>query len=903
MFNAVFNTFFGSSNERTIKRLRALVGAINARESHCQQLADSQLAEQFSILRTRHVDGESLDDLLTEAFALVREAGVRALGLRHFDVQLIGGIALHRGNIAEMPTGEGKTLVATLPASLNALAGGVHVVTVNDYLARRDGLWMEPLYQMLGLTVGYTVSGQTGEEKHHAYECDITYATNNELGFDYLRDNMVLRKEDRMQRALNFAIIDEVDSILIDEARTPLVISGSVNDSSEMYKAMTAIAPLLKRQEQDEVGEILEPGDFILDEKARSVELTDSGHEVVEQLLIERNMLEAGSSLYDPENLPLMHHVVSALRAQTLFQRDVHYLVKDNQVVIVDEHTGRPMQGRRWSDGLHQAVEAREGVEVQKESQTLASTSFQNYFRHYHKLAGMTGTADTEAYEFHDIYGLNVVVIPPNMPSARADHNDHIYINIRGKYQAILADIRDCSQRGQPVLVGTASIESSELLSRELTKAKIDHDLLNAKQPEREAGIIVEAGKPGKVTIATNMAGRGTDIVLGGNLESALEGVESEADQQPIRDQWKQLHDQVVAAGGLHVIGTERHESRRIDNQLRGRSGRQGDPGSSRFYLSLDDDLMRIFASERIRSLMTKLGLPEDEAIDHKMVTNAIERAQRKVEARNFDMRKQLLEYDDVANEQRNVIYSQRNQLLEQSDLDAMMESFITDACSQTVLRYMPEGSVHEHWKLDELDEAVERELAVQPFVKEYIDADTKADEQDVNQELVVRMKAAYGQRFGEMEDEMRQQLQRQVVLQVIDNHWQNHLRQLDYLRQGVHLRSYAQRNPRQEYKREAFNMFQSLLAKVRLDSIRLLMHVQVTSKEEAEAMERRRIAEQQQRDMRMEHESGSGSSRSDRLDHDKSEPFVRAQEKTGRNQLCPCNSGKKYKHCHGKVV
>ena len=900
MFKAIVNALFGSSNGRTVKRLRLKVNAINDREPECQKLTDEQLATEFSGLRERHTAGESLDDLLVEAFALVREAGVRALGLRHFDVQMIGGIALHQGNIAEMPTGEGKTLVATLSSSLNALASGVHIVTVNDYLARRDAEWMRPLYEMLGLRVGYVISGQEAEEKHESYRCDITYATNNELGFDYLRDNMVLRKEHRAQNKLTFAIIDEVDSILIDEARTPLIISGAANDKAETYKAMTSIAPQLERQEENELGELITEGDYVLDEKSRSVDLTDIGHEKVERLLTERGMLEVGASLYDSNNLPLMHHVISALRAHTLFQKDVHYIVQNDQVVIIDEHTGRPMAGRRWSDGLHQAVEAREGVSVQQESQTLASTSFQNYFRQYDKLAGMTGTADTEAFEFNEIYGLDVIVIPPNKPSARADHNDHIYISIAGKYKAILADIQDCSKRGQPVLVGTASIESSELLSKALTQEKVEHDLLNAKQPEREAGIITQAGKPSKVTIATNMAGRGTDIVLGGNLEAALLDVEGESERQQVEKQWQALHDQVIAAGGLHVIGTERHESRRIDNQLRGRSGRQGDPGSSRFFLSLDDDLMRIFASNRIRGLMNKMGLPEDEAIDHKMVTNAIERAQRKVEARNFDMRKQLLEYDDVANEQRTVIYSQRNQLLEQESLDDMIASFVTDACAQTVYRCMPQGSVHEHWRTDELDSTIEREFAVEPFVTAFIAGDTNADEQDVLKQLTEKVEAIYSQRFDDMEAEFKQQVQRQIVLQVIDNHWQSHLKQLDYLRQGVHLRSYAQKNPRQEYKREAFNMFQDLLSTVRLDSIRLFMHLQVRSKEEVEAMERQRVEEQQQREMHMAH--GSAAGESNNTNQSKVQPFVRNEEKVGRNQACPCGSGKKYKHCHGKL-
>lgn len=897
MLKAIVNALFGSNNGRIVKRLRLMVKAINLREPECQKLTDEQLATEFSALRERHTAGESLDDLLVEAFALVREAGVRALKLRHFDVQMIGGIALHQGNIAEMPTGEGKTLVATLPSSLNALASGVHVVTVNDYLAQRDAQWMQPLYEMLGLRVGYVISDQGAEEKHAAYRCDITYATNNELGFDYLRDNMVLRKEHRAQNKLTFAIIDEVDSILIDEARTPLVISGAANDKAETYKAMTSIAPQLIRQEENELGELISEGDYVLDEKSKSVDLTDAGHEKVEQLLTERGMLEKDASLYDSGHLPLMHHVVSALRAHTLFQKDVHYIVQNDQVVIIDEHTGRPMAGRRWSDGLHQAVEAREGVSVQQESQTLASTSFQNYFRQYDKLSGMTGTADTEAFEFHEIYGLDVVVIPPNRPSARADNNDHIYISIAGKYKAILEDIQDCCERGQPVLVGTASIESSELLSQALTKAQVEHDLLNAKQPEREAGIITQAGKPGKVTIATNMAGRGTDIVLGGNLEAALFGVEGEAERQQVEQQWQVLHDQVIAAGGLHVIGTERHESRRIDNQLRGRSGRQGDPGSSRFFLSLDDDLMRIFASDRIRGLMSKMGLPEDEAIDHKMVTNAIERAQRKVETRNFDMRKQLLEYDDVANEQRTVIYSQRNQLLEQDNLDTMIANFMTDACTQIVYRYMPQGSVHEHWRTDELDASIERDFAVEPFVTALIADDTAVDEKGVLKQLTEKVETTYSHRFDSMEAEFKQQVQRQIVLQTIDNHWQNHLRQLDYLRQGVHLRSYAQKNPRQEYKREAFNMFQELLNTVRLDSIRFFMHLQIRSKEEADAMERQRIEEQQKRAMQMVHGPEANTTH-----QPKAQTFVRNEEKVGRNQLCPCGSGKKYKHCHGKL-
>ena len=904
MFQRVIAGLVGTANERTIKRLQNKVKTINDLEGKFAALADAAIATTYAALRERHQQGESLDDLLPETYALAREASKRALGMRHFDVQLIGGMVLHNGDIAEMPTGEGKTLVATLPAALNALScNGVHIVTVNDYLAQRDADWMRPLFALLGLETGCIISQQPGAERKVAYAADITYATNNELGFDYLRDNMVLRAQDRVQRELHYAIVDEVDSILIDEARTPLIISGAAQDMSEAYKTINSFIRKLKREER--VGdEVTTPGDFVLDEKQNSVDLTEQGHDLVESLLRQYKMLEPGSDLYDPANLMLMHYINSALRAHYLFVRDVHYMVTSGQVVIVDEHTGRPMPGRRWSNGIHQAVEAKEGVTIQSESQTLASTTFQNYFRHYSKLAGMTGTADTEAYEFREIYALNVVVIPPNKPSQRVDGEDLIYITKKEKLQAIVAEIKQRHQAGQPILVGTPSIHASEEVATELTKNKIPFELLNAKQPEREALIIAQAGVAGTVTIATNMAGRGTDIVLGGNITKRLEEAKDDSERKQITQAWQTEFDRVIAAGGLHILGTERHESRRIDNQLRGRAGRQGDPGSTCFYLSLEDDLMRIFASDRIRSIMTKLRLPEGEAINNRMVSNAIERAQLKVETRNFDIRKQLLEYDDVANEQRELLYHMRLQVLEMENNDDLINGFVHDTANQLALRYMPDGSLPEQWKLPELGELLTEQYSLEIDLESWQKNHQEADHQALVDELVSRLSEQHLRKREHLEDESMYRLQREVTLQVIDMHWVQHLRQLDILRSGVHLRGYAQKNPKQEYKREAFILFQSLLERTREDTVKYLLRLQVRTQNEIAALEaenRRRAeaAAAQERQQGSAFDAGGQERRKAQAPV----TFKRSAPKLGRNSPCHCGSGKKYKHCHGALV
>ncbi|HEX7892032.1 MAG TPA: preprotein translocase subunit SecA, partial [Ramlibacter sp.] len=875
--------------------------------------------------RARLEQGHTLDDLLPEAFAVVREAGKRVLKMRHFDVQLIGGMTLHNGKIAEMRTGEGKTLMAPLPVYLNALGGkGVHLITVNDYLARRDAEWMGRLYNYLGMSVGVNVPGLTREEKQAAYGADITYGTNNEFGFDYLRDNMVYETADRVQRGLNFAIVDEVDSILIDEARTPLIISGQAEDHTELYVRINGVVPALKRQigeEDPRTGEgVIEPGDFTVDEKGHQVTLTESGHERAEELLAQAGLLVAGASLYDPANITLMHHVYAALRANHLYHRDQHYVVQNGEVVIVDEFTGRLMTGRRWSDGLHQAVEAKEGVEIQSENQTLASITFQNYFRMYGKLAGMTGTADTEAYEFQEIYGLETVVIPPNRPSRREDQLDRVYKTAREKYEAAIQDIRECHDRGQPVLVGTTSIENSEIISQLLEKAKLPHQVLNAKQHAREADIVAQAGRPKMVTIATNMAGRGTDIVLGGNVEKAVEAIEADETVDPsakagriaeMRAQWQKDHEQIVGLGGLRIIATERHESRRIDNQLRGRSGRQGDPGSSRFYLSLDDPLMRIFAGDRVRAIMDRLKMPDGEAIEAGIVTRSIESAQRKVEGRNFDIRKQLLEYDDVSNDQRKVIYQQRNDILDAGNLGAQIASLREGCFTDLVHQYVPAESVEEQWELAGLEKALADEWGIQLPLKQIVESASAIGADDIVEKVVAAGHEAFQAKVTQVGEDNFTHFERMVLLQSIDMHWREHLAALDYLRQGIHLRGYAQKQPKQEYKREAFELFGQMLDAVKNEVTKVLMTVRVQSAEQleqsADDMEERaeRIA-----NVTYTAPTETGDVQST-LDEDtavavRQRPAAAAaggQPRVGRNDPCPCGSGKKYKHCHGQLT
>lgn len=909
----ILTKIFGSRNERLLKQYRAVVARINALEPGLTQLDDAALQAKTPEFRQRVAQGESLDTLLPEAFAVVREASRRVMKMRHFDVQLIGGMALHQGKVAEMRTGEGKTLTATLAVYLNALAGqGVHVVTVNDYLASRDARWMEKLYNFLGLTVGINLPQMPREQKQAAYAADITYGTNNEYGFDYLRDNMVYEAADRVQRGLHFAIVDEVDSILIDEARTPLIISGQAEDHTALYLAINKLAPQLTRQEGEadpRTGEgVIKAGDFTVDEKSHQVFLTESGHEKAEALLAQAGLLPEGASLYDPAHISLMHHLNAGLRARHLYHRDQHYVVQEGQVVIVDEFTGRLMTGRRWSDGLHQAVEAKEGVKIQAENQTLASITFQNYFRLYGKLGGMTGTADTEAYEFQEIYGLETVVIPPHRPSRRQDQLDRVYKSTQEKYQAAIADIRECYERGQPVLVGTTSIENSEIIDQLLTQAKLPHQVLNAKQHAREADIIAQAGRLKAITIATNMAGRGTDIVLGGNVEKAVEAVEADpaldaaAKQQKIdalRAQWTEEHDTVVALGGLRIIATERHESRRIDNQLRGRSGRQGDPGSSRFYLSLDDALMRIFAGDRVRAIMERLKMPEGEAIEAGIVTRSIESAQRKVEARNFDIRKQLLEYDDVANDQRKVIYQQRNAIIDAPDLSAQIAGLREGCFTDLVHQYVPEGSVEEQWDLPGLEKALHDEWQLNlPLGQTVEQADAISDE-DILEQVLAAAHASYKAKVDLVGTEQFTQFERMVLLQSIDTHWREHLSALDYLRQGIHLRGYAQKQPKQEYKREAFELFGLLLDAIKNDVTRLLMTVRVQSSEQigqaAEALEQQG---EHLSNVRYTAPTETGEAET-RLD---AATAVAAVPKVGRNDPCPCGSGKKYKHCHGKL-
>ncbi|MCV6615268.1 MAG: preprotein translocase subunit SecA, partial [Cellvibrionaceae bacterium] len=850
MLGKLFKAIFGTKNGRELKRMGKIVKKINALEEKMQGLGDEQIKTVTAELQQRYQDGETLDSLLPEAFALVREAGSRVMGMRHFDVQMIGGITLHEGRIAEMRTGEGKTLVATLPAYLNALSGlGVHIVTVNDYLAARDANWMRPLYEALGLSVGVVRSGQSPEEKHEAYRADITYGTNNEFGFDYLRDNMALRQEDKAQRPLNFAVVDEVDSILIDEARTPLIISGPSADSSELYRRMNQLIPQLQIEEH-----------YTLDEKSRQVELTEAGHQLVEELLIREGLLAEDESLYAASNLALLHHVHSAMRAHTLFQRDVDYIVQNNEVVLIDEHTGRTMAGRRLSEGMHQALEAKEGVMIQQESQTLASTTFQNYFRIYRTLSGMTGTADTEAFEFRQIYGLDVVVIPTNKQVLRKDLNDLVYMTMDEKVDAIVVDIKECQQNGAPVLVGTASIESSEDVSRRLKKAGIKHQVLNAKFHESEAEIVAQAGRPGAVTIATNMAGRGTDIVLGGNWEAEIAKLDnpSEADIAKVKEDWQQRHDTVIEAGGLHILCTERHESRRIDNQLRGRAGRQGDPGYSRFYLSLEDNLMRIFVSDRLRGFMQSMDMEKGEAIEHKMMTNAIEKAQRKVEGRNFDIRKQLLEYDDVANDQRQVVYNQRNELLETAEISEAVTAIRADVVDEVISDFIPPMSVEEQWNVPGLEQHIANEFGVALPLQQWLDEDDHLAEETLRERISNDLQAAYEAKCERVGEVMRD-IERQVMLQVLDMLWKEHLSNMDHLRQGIGLRAYAAKNPKQEYKRESFEMFEGMLNNLKHEVVRVLFRVEPMSQEEMDEMERQRIEELKRQAMELEHAQVSG--------------------------------------------
>jgi preprotein translocase subunit SecA len=890
---------FGSKNDREIKRMRKIVKKINEFEEGLILLSDEELKSKTDQFKQRHQEGETLDQLLPEAFATVREAAKRSLGLRHFDMQLVGGMTLHEGRISEMRTGEGKTLVATLSAYLNALTGeGVHIVTVNEYLANRDALWMSPVYEFLGMRADVILSKQPVEEKHRAYQADITYGTNNEFGFDYLRDNMVMSLDDKVQRGLTYAIVDEVDSILIDEARTPLVISGAAEDSSALYQRMNKLIPSLNPHSEES------PGDYIIDEKTRQVELTEEGHQKIESLLESEGLLQEGDSLYNATNLGLLHHVQSALKAHYLFTKDVEYIVQEGQVVLIDEHTGRTMSGRRLSEGLHQAIEAKEGVHIQSESQTLASTTFQNYFRQYQKLAGMTGTADTEAYEFHQIYGLPVVVIPTNMPVARNDLNDLIYLTTDEKFDAVVADIKSSIEEKAPVLVGTATIESSEIMSARLDAAKIPHQVLNAKFHEKEAQIIAQAGRPGTVTIATNMAGRGTDIVLGGNWEVEVASMDnpSEAKIQLVKDEWQKRHDQVITAGGLHILCTERHESRRIDNQLRGRAGRQGDPGVSRFYLSLEDPLMRLFASDRVKNMMRALGMENGEAIEHRMVTNAIEKAQRKVEGRNFDMRKSLLEYDDVANDQRQVVYQQRNDLLSADDIGDVITNVRDDVVNTSISYYIPPQSLAEQWDIAGLEAYLVAEFGLKLSLQEWLEADERLNEDGLRDRIQQSMNEAYEKKSEDIGSDMRI-IEKQVMLQVVDTLWKEHLSNMDHLRQGIGLRAYAQKNPRQEYKRESFELFQQMLENIKLETIRFLSRVQVRSREEAEELERQQREAQQRQQLQMQHDEVSAiDNGSEKPSQPVDQPFVRGGKKVGRNDPCPCGSKKKYKQCHGRL-
>jgi preprotein translocase subunit SecA len=900
---------FGSRNQRVLKEFGRTVTAVNGFEATAAALADADFPQKTKELMARHAAGTALSELIPEAFALVREASKRKLGLRHFDVQLIGGLTLDAGKIAEMRTGEGKTLMATLPAYLNALTGeGVHVVTVNEYLAQRDSEWMGPVFRFLGLTVGVIKNAQTSEEKRAAYACDITYGTNNEFGFDYLRDNLAFRLEDRVQRKLMFAIVDEVDSILIDEARTPLIISGPAEESTELYLKINALIPRLVAQKSEDG-----PGDYAVDEKTKQATLTEDGHEKVEAMMAESGLLREGESLYDATNIRLMHHLNAALRAHSLYRRDVEYIVRGGEVIIVDEFTGRTMPGRRWSDGLHQAVEAKEDVKIREENQTVASITFQNYFRLYKKLSGMTGTADTEAFEFQQIYGLEVVVIPTHKPMIRKDNSDLVFLSENDKFQAIREDIEDCVKRGQPALVGTTSIEASERLAKLLITAKIPHEVLNAKQHEREAHIVAEAGRPGAVTIATNMAGRGTDIVLGGSQQMQIDAIASPSDTQlqSIRSDWQQRHDQVIAAGGLHIIGTERHESRRIDNQLRGRSGRQGDPGSSRFYLSLEDNLMRIFGDPtRMKSLMTRVGMKAGEAIESGMLTRQIERAQRRVEQHNFDQRKQLLEYDDVANDQRRVIYQQRTDVMSAENVAEAVIGIREDVVAQLVDQYVPGGAPEEQWDVAGLGQAIARDFGAELPVKEWVQAEEAGDGAGLRTKIDAALTEAYAQKCNNVGHDVMRYIEKQVMLQTLDQHWREHLAAMDYMRQGIGLRSYAQKNPKQEYKREAFELFSAMLDRNKLDIISTLSKIQVRSQAE---IEREELERQQRlaRALQLQHAEAVSPIAPPEPEAGRNEParaaapgagFAPAPQKVGRNEPCPCGSGRKYKHCHGAL-
>jgi preprotein translocase subunit SecA len=902
---------FGSRNQRLVKQYSHVVAQINALEPALGKLSDAELRARTDDFRSRLAGGATLDALLPEAFAVVREASKRTLRMRHFDVQLIGGMVLHEGRIAEMKTGEGKTLMATLPAYLNALAGPVHIVTVNDYLARRDADWMGKIYGFLGLTVGVNLPHMEPEDKRAAYAADITYGTNNEFGFDYLRDNMAMHVEERFQRGLRYAIVDEVDSILIDEARTPLIISGQAEDRTEIYHRMDQVPPLLERQKEEKKQDQPDPpGDFFVDEKNHQIVLSEAGHQKAEEILARIGMLPAGASLYEPAYINLFHHLNAALRAHYLFHRDQHYVVQEDEVIIVDEFTGRLMQGRRWSDGLHQAVEAKEKVAIQNENQTLASITFQNYFRMYGKLAGMTGTADTEAYEFQQIYGLETVVIPTNVPMIRDDRLDQVYRTSQEKYRAVIKDIEDCQKRGQPVLVGTTSIENSELISGLLAKEKLAHQVLNAKQHAREAEIVAQAGRPNMITIATNMAGRGTDIVLGGNVEKQVDFLLADdkvaADDKAkridkLRSEWQSLHEQVVKAGGLHIIGTERHESRRVDNQLRGRSGRQGDPGSSRFYMSLEDPLLRIFAGERINRIMVMLKMPEGEAIEHRMVTRSIESAQRKVEARNFDIRKQLLEYDDVANDQRKTIYALRNEVLESQDVSARVADLREGVIADMFRVHIPEDSVEEQWDVAGLEGALKAELNLELPLRKWLEDEPDLADAELLGRIAERATAAYAAKVPAGAESSFRQYERYVMLQILDGHWREHLAALDHLRQGIHLRGYAQKNPKQEYKREAFELFGTMVEAVKLEVVRQLTTVQIRAKEDVPQADDKAHVQ----NVQLQHGGPAEGEGGDEAppEQKKAQPSVRHTQKVGRNDPCPCGSGKKYKQCHGKLT
>ena len=943
---------FGSRNQRLLRQYSKVVKKINSLEEGLQALSDSELRAKTEEFRQRYADGETLDQLLPETFAVAREASVRTMGLRPFDVQLIGGMVLHDGNIAEMRTGEGKTLMSTLPAYLNAISSdGVHVVTVNEYLAQRDADWMRPIYEFLDLTVGVSKAGQSADEKRAAYAADITYATNNELGFDYLRDNLAFSIEDKAQRQLNFAIVDEVDSILIDEARTPLIISGPAEASTDLYAQINKLIPKLKAQEEtdeptnydipanrvvltdrsneemtlDEAVTLAEEsdadvvlvdgaqkpakcrllprGDYTLDLKAKQAHVTEEGHQKVEALMARAGLLKEGESLYDAGNIRLLHHLNAALRAHAIYQRDVEYIIKDGEVIIVDEFTGRTMPGRRWGDGLHQAVEAKEGVSIRQENQTVASITFQNYFRLYKNLSGMTGTADTEAFEFQQIYGLEVVVIPTHKPMIRDDQPDLVYLTEKDKFDAIVEDIVDCSERGQPVLVGTTSIEASELLSNFLKKKKIKHEVLNAKQHEREALIVQNAGRPGAITIATNMAGRGTDIVLGGSLDAAIANAGDGADVKAIREEWQKLHNQVLEAGGLHIVGTERHESRRIDNQLRGRSGRQGDPGSSRFYLSMEDTLMRIFGDpERTKSLLARAGMREGEAIESRLLTRQIERAQRKVEAHNFDIRKNLLEYDDVANDQRKVVYVMRNDLMEADEIEESIAAIRDEVVEGAVHQHIPSGSLEEMWDPEGLGKALEAEFGVHVDVARWIREDTTLTADAITDRCIEEVRDAYEKKVNDIGPELMRGVEKQIMLRQLDFHWKEHLAAMDHLRQGIGLRSYAQKNPKQEYKREAFEMFGALIEQVKHDSISILSRIRIQGEEDLSALEARRKKEQAMKFQHAEASALGGSSGGGEQAAEAHTPFIRDGRKVGRNEPCPCGSGKKFKQCHGKL-